>query len=231
MQLIKKTALIFTLSISLLTACADTGIESAPPSNISNEVLSDTAESTPQTFEPSTETESSEIMPADTEASETLTETSEPQIINYPPSSQLLYNGEIYTFAVGSRVTEVDGKLYELMENEIIEPFIDAERMKGECEYIGQSIPLPVESKPEHELELASYDSVPCELYKIDENLILVYCTEDFEVPKEHFGQTMFYPGTYRIYSIYNKNAEDGFLLSLYKKYYRYAERFPEQYS
>lgn len=145
----------------------------------------------------------------------------------YPPTPHLLYNGEIYSYHIGSQNTEVDGKLYELMENEIIEPFIDAEKMKAECEYIGQSVPISVDVLPENELELASYFKVPCDLYIIDENQILVYCAEEYDVP-ERFKGTMFYPGTYRFCSIYTKALDGAAQTELIRKYYRYDERFPE---
>lgn len=221
----KKTALIFTLSISLLTACSDTGGESAPPSNISQEVLSASSESAPQMSEPS-----AEIEPAETNTCETLTETEESNVIVYPSTEHLLYNGKQYGLLVGSRPTKVDGKLYELSENEIIEPFIDAECMKEECEYIGQSIPICIDLYPEHELELAACYDFPCELYKIDENLILVYCTEDYPV-SESYIDTMFYPGTYRIHLILENGLDSQAQRDMFAKYYRYAERFPEQYS
>ncbi len=221
--MVKKIEMVFALSLILLAACANTNIENAPPSDISEGVSSVTIESAPQTFEPDIETK-----PDNINTFETLIETSEPEIIRYPPTPRLLYDGEIYAFIVGSSVTEVDGKFYELMEDEIIAPFIDAERMKAECEYIGQSIPISVDFMPEHEFELASYYDVPCELYKIDENQILVCCTEDYEIPEERFKQTMFYPGTYRSYLIVVKNADGIDLVNLVAKYYRYEERFPE---
>ena len=221
--MIKKLTLVFVLSFLFLTACADTNVESTPPSNISEEVPTETIDSVSQTFELSAETE-----PADANTYETLIETGEPEVIRYPPAPQLLYGGESYVYIVGSEVTEVDGKYYELLPDEIIEPFIDAERLKAECEYIGQSIPISVDFMPEHEFELASYYDVPCELYKIDENQILVCCTEDYEIPEERFKQTMFYPGTYRSYLIVVKNADGIDLVNLVAKYYRYEERFPE---
>lgn len=195
---------------ALLTGCTNSAdSESIPP------------ESAAQTTEQAPETESTY---------ETVTETGEPEIIHYPPTPRLFYNGEIYAEIVGSSVAEVDGELYELLEDEIIAPFINAERMKDECEYIGESKPIDVELLPERELELASYYDVPCELYRIDENQILVYCTADYEVPEERFAQTMFYPGTYRIYTIYAKSIDTNTQVKLIAKYYRYKERFPDTY-
>ena len=223
--MIKKLTLVFALSFLFLTACADTNVESAPPSNISEEAPSETIDNASQTFELSTETD-----PADANTYETLTETDEPVAIRYSPIPQLLYRGEIYLYIVGSDVTEVDGKYYELWPDEILEPFIDAERMKEECEYIGKSIPISIDLTPEHELELASYSDEPCELYKIDENQILVCYTVDYEISEERFKQTMFYPGTYRSYLIVVKNADGNAQANLIAKYYRYKERFPETY-
>lgn len=223
--MIKKLALILILAFLLLTACTDTSSISSPPSNISEEVLPNFSESASQTLEPSTETE-----PADINTYEALTETGESKEILYPPTPRLLYDGEIYAFIVGSSVTEVDGKFYELMEDEIIAPFIDAERMKAECEYIGQSIPISVDFMPEHEFGLASYYDVPCELYKVDEDQILVYCPEEYEITDDRFKQTMFYPGTYQVCMIVVKGADEKTQANLIAKYYRYKERFPNDY-
>ncbi len=223
--MIKKLALILILAFLLLTACTDTSSISSPPSNISEEVLPNFSESASQTLEPSTETE-----PADINTYEALTETGESKEILYPPTPRLLYNGEIYAYLIGSQVTEVDGKLYELRADEIIEPFIDAEQMKEECEYIGQSTPISVDFMPENELEFASYFDVPFKLYKIDEDQILAYCVEDYEIPEEQYKQTMFYPGTYRAHMICVKNLDGTGAASLIAKYYRYKERFPNDY-
>ena len=221
--MVKKIEMVFALSLILLAACANTNIENAPPSDISEGVSSVTIESAPQTFEPDIETK-----PDNINTFETLIETSEPEIIRYPSTPRLLYDGEIYAFIVGSSVTEVDGKFYELMEDEIIAQFIDAERMKAECEYIGQSIPISDDFMPEHEFELTSYYDVPCELYKVDEDQILVYCPEEYEITDDRFKQTMFYPGTYQVCLIVVKGADEKTQANLIAKYYRYKERFPE---
>lgn len=220
MRSFRKTTLIFALFLSLLTACADKNGESSLQSDISQGGQSNSAstETSPHTSEAGAETESDD------------TNTDEPEqsdAINYSPTERLLYNGEIYGYLVGSRVTEVDGKLYELDTDEVMDPFIDAESMKESCEYIGKSTPISIDLLPQQELEYASYSDAPVELYKIDENQILVYSTEEYDVPEE-FSQTMFYPGKYRIYLILVKNVDPDIQEQLLAKYYRYAERFPE---
>ena len=129
----------------------------------------------------------------------------------------------------GSRQLDIDGKYCELY-NEPKEVFIDAERMKDECEYIGKSIPNPDGfATPSQELEVTLTD-VSGDLYKIDENQILLYSPEEYEISEEYSDKS-FYPGTYRIHRVYLKEDKYQELsFGLIAKYYHYKERFPDTY-
>lgn len=220
----KKTIAIGALVLFFLTGCSDkTNNESSIPS-----AVSDTA---PQTAEPSREINSATTVEATNE--ETYTATDEelfyPAGSSNPDTSMLLYNGEKYIIVAGSHQVKIDGKYYELLYYPE-EVFIDAERMKDECEYIGESIPNPDGfATPSQELEVTLTD-VSGELYKIDENQILLYSTEEYNISDEYSDES-FYPGTYRIQRVYLKEEKyQELYISLVVKYYRYKERFPDTY-
>ncbi|MDE7194189.1 MAG: hypothetical protein K2O14_09500, partial [Oscillospiraceae bacterium] len=149
---------------------------------------------------------------------------------HYPSKPRLMYNGEIYGVIVGDSQVEVDGKFYEVNGEEV---FIDAERMKNECEFIGKSIPNRADVEPTQELEITyAYSDDPCDLYKIDENQILMYSYTEFEIPESWKDESIVYPGTYRGHLIFLKEDKyEELEIELVKKYYRYAERFPEDYA
>ncbi len=213
-----KKALITSalLAALLLSGCADTTSSEVSLSNQSSESIL-------QTTEQHNETEST----VDTPVEETQIET-EDNYIRYPSHIRLMYNGEVYGELIASSQVEIDGKYYELEGDEA---FIDAERMKNECEYIGQSISVLDDHVPSRELELTYANSeLPCELYKIDEHQILVYSAEEFEIPERYSEWAIVYPGTYRIQFILVNDIPGELQYELIAKYYRYEERFPEDY-
>lgn len=210
----KKHIAIGILSVLLLTGCTEDK-ESSFDSTSESEI-----QTTELTQEPNNE-------PTNENMTEELLEVEPP--FHYPSSPCLMYNGEIYYYIVGSQQVEIDGDFYEIDGEKA---FIDAERMKNECEYIGGSISVTDGYVPIREFELTSAASdMPCELYKIDENLILVYSTEEFEIPESYSEWAIVYPGTYRMHWILTKELSTEFCDELIAKYYRYTERFPEDYA
>ncbi|MDE7193270.1 MAG: hypothetical protein K2O14_04795 [Oscillospiraceae bacterium] len=213
---IVSIGIIFTL---LLTGC----VNSTSSESISSESVFESAAQTTQLIGETKNSTTTDV---------TAEETSETEewFYGHTPIQLLMYNNEIYSFIVGSSQVEIDGKYYELDGEEV---FIDAERMKNECEYIGESISVTDDYIPTRELELTFANSnMPCQLYKIDENQILVYSNEEFEIPERYSEWAIVYPGTYHIHLILLKSDKSEELeFELVKKYYRYAERFPEHYA
>lgn len=209
----KKALITATLSAALLlTGCANT--------TNSESITSDgVSESISSAQEPEIDLNTTEVE----------TET-EDHRINLSPYPELMYNGELYTYGIYSAQTESDGKYYEADGG--VDAFIDAESLKNECEYIGESIPNPdYLTKPSRELEVTNSDEV-YELYKIDENQILLYSAKDLEIPDTWRSQAIVYPGTFRRhYILIRADKYDELIGELEAKYYRYAESFPEDYA
>ncbi len=199
----KKALITATLLAALLlSGCANsTNSESILSDSVSENI------SSPQ--EP-------EIDPNTTEAE------TEDHHIYISPYPELMYNGELYTYGIYSAQTELDGKYYEADIG--VDAFIDAESLKNECEYIGESIPnADYLVKPSRELEVTYSDEV-YELYKIDEDQILLYSAKDLDIPDTWRANAVVYPGTFRRHYILIKaDKYDELIGELEAKYYRSA--------
>lgn len=203
----KKLAIVSLLLVLLLTGCADN--QKTSLNNVSDNAF--------QTKETSKEVNAS------TEELATETEDNSVLISPYP---SLMYNGTIYVYLVYSAQTELDGRYCEVDGGE--DAFVDAERMRNECDYIGESIPNPDNyARPDQELEVTCSDEV-YELYKIDENQVLLYSTRDLDIPESWQSIAAVYPGTFRRHYILIRNDKyDELSGDLQAQYYRLNERFP----
>lgn len=214
----KKTVSILTAAVLLLTltACADNNTNPEIGSN-------DTTVMEPSAAEATSAAPKAETSPQ-TSKSENSSETDSKYAPTGTPHPQLMYNNELYTACIYSNQLEVNGEFYEFTGEKA---YIDAEKIKKECEYLGVSVPAAkddAQETPVNELETTGSYGETWELYKIDENQILMFNTEKRNITKEDFPNSAYFGEVNDYWIALKSEAYDEIYEELEKKYYRLDE-------
>lgn len=203
------TALLLTV-----TACTDTAdTEIVTADAVVTEPLA--GASSPADYKSETAPQASKEETTETDITYALTGTPHPQI---------MYNGELYVASIYSNQLEVDGEFYEFTGEKA---FVDAEKIKKECEYLGVSIPAAnddAREAPTKELETTGSYGETWELYKIDENQILMLNTEKRNITNEIFPKAAYFGEVNDYWIALKTGLSDEIYEDLTKKYYRLNE-------